>query len=82
MISHLYFFLEDAMKKPDRKSQIHLVMGKPSLDPDCEVCRAHGLDPEVFAEEEGPFGGVWIVEMEPLDELFRCHCPLCSQIRR
>ncbi len=56
---------------PDDEALFHLILGTP--DPDCEVCRAHGM-PDLA----GP--GI-VVEIQRLDDLLGCPCPLCRQAR-
>lgn len=71
------------MKKPDRKSAFHVVAGKPWLDPDCPVCRAHGIPAqELFPEGAREDDGLLIIEVESLDPYRRCGCPLCASMHR
>ncbi len=70
------------MKKSGKKV-LHIVGGKPWLDPDCPICRAHGMDAEMFPGGGGDFDeGLMIVEIMALEDMLRCDCPLCSRARR
>lgn len=56
---------------------LHILMGEP--DDKCEICRAHGFGGHEFPEPSAP--GVRIVDMNSLDEILSCSCPLCAQIQ-
>ena len=58
----------------ESKSRKHLIVGTP-YEPDCPICQAHG---EPLEDLEGLAPGVFIVEVEPLEETHGCDCPLCA----
>jgi len=71
------------MKKDGRELRVHIVGGEPWKDPDCPVCRAHGITQDLFPGRDEPFdGGLMLVEILALEDLLRCGCPLCCQARR
>ena len=71
------------MKRPEPKQLYHVVGGRPWLDPDCPICRAHGITPEKFPGRDEPYdGGLLLVEVLALEDMLRCACPLCVQARR
>ncbi|HLY73294.1 MAG TPA: hypothetical protein VKU80_04180 [Planctomycetota bacterium] len=61
------------------KKLFHLVIGTPDLE-HCPICRAHvqgKADPKL----DGATGPVLVQELHP-DEILRCSCPLCVQVRK
>jgi hypothetical protein len=59
----------------DEPSLFHLILGTP--DPDCPVCRAHGIE-----LPEGGKEGLYVVDTGLLRDLLDCPCPLCAEARK
>jgi hypothetical protein len=51
--------------KSDPSAMVHLVIGDPSNDPDCPICRAHGPNPGFI----------------PMEVILACPCPLCASLK-
>jgi hypothetical protein len=71
------------MSEPGKEKRFHVVRGRPWLDPDCPVCRAHGITPVLFPGRDEPGGDAFLIlEILEPKELIRCDCPLCIRSRR
>jgi len=57
----------------------HVIGGRPDLDKDCPICKAHGTGGEKIMSG-GPLGDVF-VQMLSMGDLLRCPCPLCTKAR-
>jgi len=66
-------------KGRDPEDLLHIVGGRPDLDPDCPICKAHGTGGEKILSG-GIFGDVF-VQMMTMGQMMRCQCPLCTQAR-
>lgn len=63
----------------DPEEFFHIVGGRPDLDPDCPICKAHGAGGEKIVTG-GPLGDVFM-QMLSMGEMMRCTCPLCTKAR-
>ena len=57
----------------------HIVGGRPDLDPDCPICKAHGTGGEKISS--GGFFGNVFARIMSLGEMMRCQCPMCVKAR-
>jgi hypothetical protein len=62
-----------------QKKLIHLVIGIPDVE-HCPICRAH-VQGTPGPGEDGAAGSVLVQELRP-EQILRCSCPLCEQVKQ